>query len=54
MEYLSPNDLWKAFNLAENLFNLLYEDKMKAPHPDGMVPHRGYSGMGRDNSAAKR
>ncbi|TGO50629.1 hypothetical protein BCON_0179g00090 [Botryotinia convoluta] len=26
---------------------------MKAPHPDGLVPHRGYSGMGREKGAAK-
>lgn len=26
---------------------------MKAPHPNGLVPHRGYSGIGTEKSAAK-
>jgi isopenicillin N synthase-like dioxygenase len=50
---VSPDILHKAFALAKRLFDLPYEDKMKAPHPEGMVPHRGYSGMGREQGAAK-
>jgi len=26
---------------------------MKAPHPDGYVPHRGYSGIAKEQGAAK-
>lgn len=50
---VSPEMLRRAFEVAQKLFDLSYEDKMKAPHPDGMVPHRGYSGMGREKGAAK-
>ncbi|KAH8701528.1 putative leucoanthocyanidin dioxygenase [Talaromyces proteolyticus] len=45
--------LQEAFRMVKTLFNLPYEDKMKAPHPDGTVPHRGYSGLGREQGAAK-
>jgi hypothetical protein len=27
--------------------------RMKAPHPDGWVPHRGYSGIGTEKGGAK-
>ena len=50
---ISANELEKAFNVAKKLFDLPYEEKMKAPHPDALVPHRGYSGMGREKGAAK-
>jgi isopenicillin N synthase-like dioxygenase len=49
-----PSDVLKeAFGVAKKLFDLPYEEKMKAPHPDATVPHRGYSGMGREKGAAK-
>ncbi|KAI0106397.1 Clavaminate synthase-like protein [Nemania sp. FL0031] len=35
-----------AWNKA--LFDLPYADKMKAPHPPGPIPHRGYSGIGKE------
>ncbi|KAJ8133423.1 hypothetical protein O1611_g200 [Lasiodiplodia mahajangana] len=35
-----------AWNKA--LFDLSYGDKMKAPHPPGPIPHRGYSGIGKE------
>lgn len=45
--------LQKAFQISKTLFELPYEDKMKAPHPDGTVPHRGYSAIGREKGYAK-
>ena len=29
------------------------EDKMKAPHPEGWTPHRGYSAAGREKAYTK-
>jgi isopenicillin N synthase-like dioxygenase len=49
-----PNHiLSEAFAMTKKLFDLPYECKMKAPHPDGPTPHRGYSGTGRENAARK-
>lgn len=48
-----PELLQKAFQTSKTLFDLPYEDKMKAPHPDGTVPHRGYSAIGREKGYAK-
>ncbi|KAJ8069313.1 hypothetical protein OCU04_002970 [Sclerotinia nivalis] len=45
--------LREAFTLAKKLFDLPYEEKMKAPHPDAVFPHRGYSSIGREKVAAK-
>lgn len=42
-----------AFEVSKQLFNLPYEDKMKAPHPNGHTPHRGYSGTGKERGAVK-
>ena len=42
--------LQEAFSLMERLFGLPMEDKMKAPHPDGWTPHRGYSPPGREKA----
>ena len=39
--------------MSKRLFDLSLEDKMKAPHPEGMTPHRGYSGLGREQGGAK-
>ena len=47
------DELNEAFTVAKKLFDLPYEDKMKAPHPDALVPLRGYSGIGREKVAAK-
>lgn len=43
----------EAFDLAKTLFDLPIEDKMKAPHPAGMVPHRGYSAPGKERTFEK-
>jgi isopenicillin N synthase-like dioxygenase len=48
-----PELLQKAFQTSKTFFDLPYEDKMKAPHPDGTVPHRGYSAIGREKGYAK-
>ncbi|KAF7865245.1 hypothetical protein EAF04_006222 [Stromatinia cepivora] len=49
-----PSDTLKeAFALVKKLFDLPYEEKMKAPHPDAVFSHRGYSGIGREKIAAK-
>ena len=45
--------LERAFDMSKRLFDLSLEDKMKAPHPEGMTPHRGYSGFGREQGGAK-
>ena len=45
--------LREAFGTSKKLFDLPVDDKMKAPHPDGMTPHRGYSGIGREKGAGK-
>lgn len=50
---ISEDVLAKAFGMAKKLFDLPYEEKMKAPHPDAPVPHRGYSGISRENAAQK-
>ncbi|KAK6069831.1 hypothetical protein SCUP515_08844 [Seiridium cupressi] len=42
------DQLNEAFGWAQKFFDLPYEDKMVANHPDGIVPHRGYSGIGRE------
>ena len=34
------------------LFALPLAEKMKAPHPEGLVPHRGYSSVGREQAGA--
>ena len=45
--------LESAFEMSKRLFDLALEDKLKAPHPEGMTPHRGYSGLGREQAGAK-
>ncbi|KAL7621639.1 hypothetical protein AAE478_008966 [Parahypoxylon ruwenzoriense] len=40
--------LREAFNWSQKFFDLPYEEKAKANHPNGIVPHRGYSGIGRE------
>ena len=42
-----PDDLvQEAFRWSKKLFDLPHEEKMKAPHPAGPIPHRGYSHPG--------
>lgn len=42
-----------AFAVAKSMFDLSLEDKMKAPHPDGFVPHRGFSPPGKEKAYNK-
>ena len=49
-----PKDLLQqAFHVSKKLFDLPYETKMKAPHPEGLSPHRGYSSFGKEKTAEK-
>jgi isopenicillin N synthase-like dioxygenase len=50
---VAHNILTEAFEMTKKLFDLPYDQKMKAPHPDGPIPHRGYSSVGRENAAQK-
>jgi isopenicillin N synthase-like dioxygenase len=45
---VSQRDMDEALHWTKSLFDLPYEDKMKAPHPAGPMPHRGYSGIGKE------
>ncbi|KAF2198624.1 putative leucoanthocyanidin dioxygenase, partial [Delitschia confertaspora ATCC 74209] len=45
--------LQEIFDIAKKLFDLPYEDKMRAPHPSGPTPHRGYSGPGKEMTGRK-
>lgn len=45
---LSKEEIDEALDWAKRLFDLPYEDKMKAPHPEARMPHRGYSGVGQE------
>ena len=40
---VEPGLLREAFDWSDKLFGLSHDEKMKAPHPDGPVPHRGLS-----------
>ena len=49
-----PMDLIReAFAVTAKFYELPLEDKMKAPHPAGFMPHRGYSGVGGEKAALK-
>jgi isopenicillin N synthase-like dioxygenase len=50
---VSDELLQQAFAVSNQLFALPYADKMKAPHPNGHTPHRGYSGTGKERGAVK-
>ncbi|KAH6617528.1 hypothetical protein F5144DRAFT_541730 [Chaetomium tenue] len=41
----TTDEINEAFGWNQRLFDLPYVDKMKAPHPPGPFPHRGYSGI---------
>ncbi|KAI0108149.1 Clavaminate synthase-like protein [Daldinia grandis] len=45
---IERHEIETAFAWSKKLFDLPYEDKMRAPHPPGNMPHRGYSGIGRE------
>ncbi|KAL9131625.1 MAG: hypothetical protein Q9217_000513 [Psora testacea] len=50
---LSHGLLQQGFEAAKKLFGLPMEQKMKAPHPKGAVPHRGYSAPGMEKAYTK-
>jgi isopenicillin N synthase-like dioxygenase len=50
---VSSELLKRGFEIAEKLFDLPMEDKLKAPHPKGSVPHRGYSAPGMEKAYTK-
>lgn len=52
-QLLPEAKLREAFQMARRMFDLPMEEKMKAPHPDGFVPHRGYSAPGREKAYNK-
>lgn len=41
-------DITEALAWTKRLFDLPLEEKMKAPHPPGPMPHRGYSSIGKE------
>ena len=43
---VSKEEIHEALAWVKRLFDLPYEDKMKAPHPQASMPHRGYSPTG--------
>lgn len=45
--------LREAFEWSKKLYLLSHEDKMKAPHPAGSIPHRGYSHPGLEKVYSK-
>ncbi|KAK3352470.1 hypothetical protein B0T25DRAFT_186353 [Lasiosphaeria hispida] len=46
----AKDEVDQAFGWNQKLFDLPFADKVKAPHPPGPFPHRGYSGI--DQSGA--
>ena len=50
---MSTGLLRRAFEMSMNLFDLPMEEKMKAPHPKGSMPHRGYSAPGKEKAFTK-
>ena len=47
------NLLERAFAMSKSLFDLPLEEKLKAPHPEGTTPHRGYTQAGKEKGGAK-
>lgn len=45
---LNTDEVSEALGWVQKLFDLPYDEKMKAPHPSGPMPHRGYSGIGKE------
>ncbi|KAK5663403.1 hypothetical protein OQA88_3832 [Cercophora sp. LCS_1] len=45
---LTQAETAEAFHWAKRLFDLPLSEKMKAPHPEAAMPHRGYSGIGKE------
>lgn len=47
---LPEADLKQAFSTMRRLFDLPLKAKMKAPHPEGLMPHRGYLATAKERS----
>ncbi|KAF2159568.1 hypothetical protein M409DRAFT_70893 [Zasmidium cellare ATCC 36951] len=47
---LPETDLHDAFSTMRKLFDLPLDEKMRAPHPDGPMPHRGYLATAKEKS----
>ncbi|KAI1113734.1 oxidoreductase-like protein [Nemania sp. NC0429] len=45
---VSQQEIEEALAWTKTLFDLPHAEKMKAPHPPGPIPHRGYSSIGRE------
>ncbi|KAM7203849.1 hypothetical protein V8F20_003855 [Naviculisporaceae sp. PSN 640] len=45
---VSQHEVNEALVWVKRLFDLPTSEKMKAPHPAGNMPHRGYSGIGQE------
>lgn len=45
---LTDSEVDEALRWTKRLFDLPVSEKMKAPHPPGNLPHRGYSGIGKE------
>lgn len=45
---LGTHEVSEALGWVQKLFDLPYDEKMKAPHPPSPMPHRGYSGIGEE------
>lgn len=50
---LSKGEIDEALEWTKKLFDLPEDDKMKAPHPPGPMPHRGYSAIGKEKVYSK-
>ncbi|KAK6064325.1 hypothetical protein SCUP515_11854 [Seiridium cupressi] len=50
---LSRDEINEALEWTKRLFDLPEHDKVKAPHPPGPMPHRGYSGIGKEKVYSK-
>jgi isopenicillin N synthase-like dioxygenase len=50
---VTKQEIDEAFAWTKRLFDLPYAEKMKAPHPAGNMPHRGYSGLGQEKVYSK-
>ena len=51
---VSAELLEEAFGWCKKLFSLPHESKMKAPHPESSIPHRGYSQPGLEKAYSKQ
>jgi hypothetical protein len=45
---LSKEEIDEALAWVKKVYDLPLEEKMKAPHPPGFMPHRGYSGLSKE------